>query len=753
MSNQSTAKSAHASLDALRAAFAGWRKNVEAELKGVPFEKKLVTKTPEGIALQPLYTRLDTAAIPAQDLAAARGDLTDGYHKAPWDFAQEIPLASPADFNAALLADLSRGQNAVAITLDRASRSSRDADTAPAADIGAAGLSINDLADLSAALHNVELSAIPVHIDAGATALPAASLLHAICKIRNTHPRKLSGSLTADPLGQLAATGSLPDSLDSLLDDLAQWTHYAAENSKRISTIGIDASLWHNAGGSAAHDLACALAALVEYIRELTTPARGLAPAQVLAKTRVTFAIGPQFFMEIAKFRAFRLLVARVATAFTNAAAASFASTGGNTEPNALDFTPGAAAPHSTFSIPHPAPGNEATVKIHARTGRWNKTTLDINVNMLRLTTEALSAILGGVDSLHIAPYDEVLGVPDDFSRRISRNIHTLLAEEFHFTAPADPSGGSFYIEKLTDELARRAWLLFQEIEAKGGFTAALRACALQAAAAATAKEKSDALDKRRSTLIGANLYPNLKEKPPVPRPPLAPAFAAARASEIKQRRAGMDTLHKKVSTDFAGEPTQTSASLEKATRNSIYYAKHGATIGQLFSLNHPEPTPEPAIPPVAPPRASAGYETLRAAADAHAQKTGSRPKIFVAKMGPVLQHKARADFTAGFFATGGFDLLAKESFDTAETAAAAALASGAPVAVLCSTDDTYPALAPAFAKTIKSANPAIKVILAGLPTDEPTITAYKTAGIDDFIHIRANNRAMLAALQKTIGV
>lgn len=681
------------SLDGLRAAYAEWRKTVETELKGVPFEKKLVTKTPEGIALQPLYTRLDTAALPAQDAAAARGSLDKGYFKAPWEFAQEIALAAPADFNAALLADLNRGQNAVSISLDCATRAARDADTAPAAEVGCCGLSVSDLSDLAAALNNVELTAVPVHINAGATAIPVASLLLALAKQRGIDASKINGSVTADPLAELASRGALPDTLDSLQNDLAQWTLWASKNAPGLSTVGVDASLWLNAGGSAVQDLAHTIAATVEYIRELGK--RGLTAEQVAAHLRVNFAIGPQFFMEIAKFRAFRLLWARVAAAYAI----------------------------------------KATPKIHARTGRWNKTKLDINVNMLRVTTEALSAVLGGVDSLHIAPYDEVMGSPDDFSRRISRNIHTLLAEEFHVTAPNDPSGGSFYIEKLTDELARKAWGAFQDIEKQGGFTAALRTGALQTAVAATAKAKSDSLDKRRMGLVGTNLFPNLKEKDPVARPLATPELVAARAADVKKRR-----------------PAAAPAISKDDLATSIQAAAQGATIGQLFAATHPDAKPETGVTPVALVRGSEGYESLRADADAYAKKNGSRPKIFVAKMGPVLQHKARADFTAGFFSTGGFEMIAKDAYETAEDAAKAAVASGAPVAVLCSTDATYPELAPAFAKAVKAAKPEIQVILAGRPADETLSAAYKTAGFDDFIYMGANVRGLLANIQKTIG-
>jgi methylmalonyl-CoA mutase len=153
------------------------------------------------------------------------------------------------------------------------------------------------------------------------------------------------------------------------------------------------------------------------------------------------------------------------------------------------------------------------------------------------------------------------------------------------------------------------------------------------------------------------------------------------------------------------------------------------------------------------PQRAAAGFEELRRAADAFAQRAGARPRVFLAKIGPVKQHKPRADFSAGFFAVGGFDAIGRETFDTAAAAAKAAVASGAPVAVLCSTDETYPTLVPTFAREVKAARPGLIVVLAGLPADPAVAEQYRAAGIDEFIHVRADVCAVLAGLLRKTGV
>jgi methylmalonyl-CoA mutase len=628
----------NAPLDALNTASALWKKTVEAELKGVPFEKKLVTRTAEGVALQPLYTRADISGLSNVEASPGtapflRGTRALGYKGGGWEVAQEIPASDPAAFNRALLADLMGGQDSVALS---------------AAGEGLSGVSIKELHDLETALAGVELAVLPVHLRAASNVASLGANYLALAKARGVAANKLTGSVTADPIATWVRNGRVEGGLDAALKSVADWSVSAATSAPRVRTVGIDATVWADAAGTTTQELAFALAAATEYIRVFGS--RGVAVAEIAPRMRFSFAMGPQFFTEVAKLRAFRPLLTRVLVAF-------------------------GAAPETAGSV-----------AVHATTGRWNKTLLDAHVNMLRVTTEALSAVLGGVDSLHIAPYDELTGASDTTSRRIARNVHTLLAEEFGMTLTADPSGGSFYVEKLTDELGRKAWALFQDIESKGGLIAALKAGYPQAQVLKSAADKSAAIASRRMGIVGTNLFPNLKEKP------LAAAPVAAAVS--------------------------------------------GAT----------DITPLPAC------RASSEIETLRFAADAFAKRTGARPKVFLAKMGPVIQHKPRADFSAGFFAVGGFEPLAKQSFDNAEAAAQAAAASGAAIAVLCSTDDTYPELAPVFARTLKAAKPDITVILAGLPADAAVVASFREAGFDDFIHVRANLTGMLANLLKKIG-
>ena len=632
-----TVKDSTVKTPSLSESIAQWKRTVEAELKGIPFEKKLVTKTFEGVAIQPLYTRVDLASLTATssrpgEVPFLRGIRPYGYKKHSWYTCQEVAAATTAEFNASLTADLMHGQDCVVLDAEK--------------------IVVDTPQKLAAALAGVELTAVPVYLRAGADTTTLATQFLELAGSRGVTTGRLAGAVTADPLAVWARDGGLPASLDSLYDALASWTRRSAEDAPRLKTIGVDAALWGDAGATAIHELAFALAASAEYLRALAF--RKVSPEVAGVRMQFRFAIGPQFFSEIAKFRAFRPLWTRVLSAFGV------------------------------------SPQLASGASMNAVTGGWNKTRLDQHVNMLRVTTEALSAVLGGVDALHIAPFDELSGRTDDFSRRIARNVHTLIAEEFSFTQTADAAGGSWYVEKLTDEFARKAWALFQDIEGRGGFAAALRAGYPQQLVAKAAAEKADAIAKRRLGLVGTNLFPNLRERPLV-------HAAAAPAGKV------------------------------------------------VFA-------PGTAITPVVACRAAEPFEALREASDAFAARTGARPKVFLAKMGPPLQHKARADFSAGFFATGGFEALAKQSFETAAAAATAAVASGASVVVLCSTDETYPELVPAFAQAVKAAKPAITVVLAGLPADAAVVTAFRTAGVDEFIHVRANVPQVLANLLKKIG-
>lgn len=218
---------------------------------------------------------------------------------------------------------------------------------------------------------------------------------------------------------------------------MAWLTAWAATHAPDLRTIQVELHPYHNGGASAVQDLAFALATGVEYLRAMQ--ARGLDVDTVAPRMQFAFSLGSPFFIEIARLRAARMLWARVVAAF-----------GGNARSQKL--------------------------RLHGRTSAWTKTRADAYNNMLRATAEAFAGVMGGCDSLHVSPFDEAIGLPDEFSRRIARNVQIILQQECNFYRLVDPAGGSAAVETLTDEIAREAWALFQRIEAQGGMAAALAA-------------------------------------------------------------------------------------------------------------------------------------------------------------------------------------------------------------------------------------------------------------------------------------
>jgi methylmalonyl-CoA mutase len=362
-------------------------------------------------------------------------------------------------------------------------------------------------------------------------------------------------------------------------------------------------------------------------------------------------------------------------------------------------------------------------VFIAARTAAGDKTLYDPHVNLLRVTTQAFSAVVGGADAIDIRPYDEVTGASTELGERLSRNLHVILAEEFSLEHQIDPAGGAWYVEVLTEQLARKAWTLFQEVESRGGMAQAVLAGFPQSLVAKAAEDKQALVDTRRHPILGTTAQPNLREEPR--NAPRAGAAAVTRRKSVPK-------------------------SIKSFSALQVAAAKR-TTLPTLRIAWTQKREAGPTAPALRPFRAAGGFETVRRTGDDFLTRTGKRARVFLARMGPPKQHKARADFAAGFFAIAGFEIDDRKSFATAEEAAAAAAASGAAIAVLCSTDNTYPQLAPVFARRIKAARPALVVVLAGHPGEREQ--EFRTAGFDEFIHLRSNVRTTLAQLQRLAGV
>jgi methylmalonyl-CoA mutase len=691
-----------------------WCETVEKQLKGAPFAK-LVKKTIEGIDIAPMYFQKDLDHVPHKNALPGfspyvRGVSPSGAICRSWFVAQEIVYPDPFVFNEALKKDLERGQTAINIPLDWASKNAMDPDQSSVVGVGAGGLSVTTYSDWEMALKDVAIDQIPIFIQGGDSGIAITAMLMAHAKSCGYELSKISGWIGIDPLGMLAKTGSLTTSLPVIYDEMAELTRWARANTPQLKTISVSGLPYHNSGGTAVCETAFMVASAVEYIKAMLN--RGLAIDEICQSMTFQFAIGSDFFMEISKLRAARLVWEKIVSAFG---------------------------------------GNETSRKMfaHARTSSYNKTKTDPYVNMLRVTTEAFSAISGGCDSLHVEPFDALLGLPTSFSRRIARNVQIVLRDESHFKHPVDPAGGSWYVEHLTAQLAQKIWEQFQNVEKNGGMLASLEKEQIQTHLNAKAAERLKNISSRKTVFVGTNKYPNLTEKSPHVNVPDMKAVAKSRAIKVGQFKKTRNTEELTTSLEKLQAIRK-----EKNTdwfENVIQAASTGASLAEIRLATRDNSESSIQIKPLHLHRLAEPFETLRYRTQEFAQKTGNTPTIFLANMGPIPQHKARADFSTSFFQLAAFNILENQGFQTIGDAMSSFKNSNAQIAVICSTDDTYPDLVPELAKQIKALSKDNIVIVAGYPKDH--IQAFKDAGVDDFIHLKSNALAFLENLQQQMGV
>jgi len=693
------------------ATYEDWRKIVDAELKGAPFEKKMFTATSEGITLKPIYRREDTAELRHVDsypgfAPFVRGSNASGHLDEPWAVSQEIACASASEFNNAARNSIERGLNALNIVLDHATRDGHDPDWARPEHVGLGGLSIATLDDLDRALEGIDLERTSLFVRSGASALPFAALLAALAKKRKKSFEKLVGCIEMDPLGVLAHEGRLPQSFDGAYREMALLTRWAAANAPQLQTICVHSRAWHEAGGSAVQELAFTLATAVEYLRQLSKQAVGVETAAPRIRFAVT--VGVNFFMEIAKLRALRMLWARAVAA---------------------------------------AGGSEAAQKasLHVRTSLWNKTKVDPYNNLLRTTVEAFAGVLGGCDSMQVGAFDAVLRTPDDFSLRVARNTQLVLQKECALDHVIDPAGGSWYVESVTAELATRAWALFQQVEELGGMQAAMQAGFPQKAVAATAAEKVKAATQRRVSIVGVSQYANPKEKPLEVKAEDNTAFHKHRVQQIASHRMALEDAENQIVLDRLAEIIGPKG--RDGFQTCVDAVAAGATLGEITRVIRITDSPCTPITPVCVTRVAAPLEELRAAM----WRQAAPAKVFLCNMGPLKEHKGRADFSRGFFGVGGYDVISPAGFKTPEDAVAAFAESGARIAVVCSTDDNYPVLVPPLVAGIRAIKPDAIIVLAGFPKDQ--IDAHKKSGVNEFIHVRADVLEVLSKIHTQLGI
>jgi methylmalonyl-CoA mutase len=615
----------------------------------------------EGLEARWLYTSADALA-PDPGGAPGRAPYVRGARGAgAWEIRQEHWPPERGAARAAILEDLEGGTTAIGLRLDRAAR---DGDApgseAFAAGRGADGVAISTLDDLDAVLDGVYLDLAPVALRGGAQALPAAALLTALWRRRGHDLATVRGSFGVDPLGTLAGEGMLSAAPGEALAQAGELAAETAAALPRVAALALDTRPYAEAGAGAALELAVALSGGVALLRACEQA--GLPPAAAAPRIEFTLQVGADQFLELAKLRAWRRLWARVLERC-------------GVEP--------AGRRSPTF----------------ARTSERTMAAVDPWVNMLRAATATFAAAIGGADGISVAPFDVALGgVASPLGRRIARNTQLVLLEEAALARVADPGGGAWYVESLTDALAAAAWERFQELEGDGGVLEALASGALAAALEQSAAAERDEIARRARKLTGVNVFPLLgDERIERPEPPDLAALARLDAARLAEHGDQRDRARPEPgSLRAAGPGGRLSA--------AALLAADGARIDELAAaLAGAERW---TALPLAPVRPSAPFERLRALAAAHEAATGAPPRVLLACLGPIARHNVTATWARSFFESGGVAAVQSEPLDPAapDAAAAALRTAGAPLAAICADREQEPAAIAAAVAALRAA-------------------------------------------------
>jgi methylmalonyl-CoA mutase len=692
-----------------RPTFQQWREVAEVSLKGAKLEENVVTDTYEGIRLQPLYSREDIEKYPflstlPGDFPYLRGTNEIGNQHEPWKVSQELAYSDPEEFNQAVRNDLEKGQTMLHLVLDE----KRWIEPLDQEKVNSRGVSIASLQDIHKAFKNINMEEVPIYIEPGISGFPFFATFMAYIIKQNQCPNSVRGCIGIDPIGQLVQKGDLPYSINQAYNMMAEITRWSMKHSPELKTIEVQTHPYHNAGGNAVQELAFAIATGLEYLRTLGN--HHISIDDAAKRIAFSFSIGSNLFMEIAKFRAARMLWARIVKELG---------------------------------------GNDTSQKmfIHARTSAWTKTIHDPYVNILRGTIEAFGGIIGGVNSLHVSPFDEAIGRPNEFSGRIARNTQMILENEANLSKVTDPAGGSWYIETLTYTLAEKAWELFQQIENIGGMYNSLIEGFPQETVAGTAEERMNNIKSRKEKIVGTNIYPNLDENP-------LGSYVNIEQIQTPVKNNEPNTINH---LNFTVESVLLQDSYKKFTENNslenaIKAAEAGVTIDELLQAMCSTTIMNPSVRPFSFHRAAEPFESLREHAEKYKRKNGHPPEVFILSFGPVSTYKHHSDFVTEFLKVGGFHITQHEEYQSISEAIYAFQSSKSNIVVILCKDERFPEVVPFLANRLKQCKSDATILLAGYPSTDDR-ERYMKEGVDDFIHSNSNYYEKLVNLQIKGGI
>ncbi|MGZ0187235.1 MAG: methylmalonyl-CoA mutase [Alphaproteobacteria bacterium] len=662
-------------------------------------------ETPEGIAVKPIYGPSDVAGLDFMDGVPGsapylRGPYPTMYVQRPWTVRQYAGFSTAEESNAFYRRNLAAGQKGLSIAFDLATHRGYDSDHPRVlGDVGMAGVAIDSIADMEILFDGIPLDEMSVSMTMNGAVLPILALFIVAGEEQGVPPEKLSGTIQNDVLKEFMVRNTYiypPTPSMRIISDIFT---YASKKMPRFNSISISGYHMQEAGATADLELGYTLADGVEYVRAGKNA--GLSVDAFAPRLSFFWAIGMNFFMEVAKMRAARLLWAR------------------------LMRDAGAENPKSL------------ALRTHCQTSGWSLAAQDVYNNVVRTCVEAMAATQGHTQSLHTNALDEALALPTDFSARIARNTQLVLQQESGTTDVIDPWGGSYYVERLTAELAKKAWAHIQEIEGMGGMAQAIEAGLPKLRIEEAAARTQARIDSGRQTIVGVNKYkPTHDERIDVLKIDNAKVRDAqiARLNRVRAERDGeavqaaMDALTDAAETGSGNLlELAVDAARKRATVGEISYAlekvwgRHVAEVKAVSGVYAGEMGDDADM-----------VANTRAKTDAFAEDDGRRPRILICKMGQD-GHDRGQKVIATAFADLGFDVDIGPLFQTPEEAARQAVENDVHIVGASSLAAGHLTLAPALIAALKElGREDILVVIGGVipPQDYDALTDAGVAAI-----------------------
>jgi len=623
---------------------ADWRALASRELKGGNPDD-LIRQTPEGIAVKPLYTAADLAALEGLDSLPGfppylRGPRATMYAQRPWTVRQYAGFSTAEESNAFYRQNLAAGQMGLSVAFDLATHRGYDSDHPRVfGDVGKAGVAIDSVEDMKILFDGIPLERMSVSMTMNGAVLPVLAGYIVAAEEQGVAQDQLSGTIQNDILKEFMVRNTYIYPPEPSMRIVADIIEYTARNMPKFNSISISGYHMQEAGANQALELAFTLADGKQYVK--TAIARGLDVDQFAGRLSFFWAIGMNFYLEIAKMRAARLLWCRIMKGF------------------------GAKNPKSLM------------LRTHCQTSGWSLTEQDPYNNIVRTAIEAMAAVFGGTQSLHTNSFDEAIALPSEFSARIARNTQLILQEETHITHVVDPWAGSYLMERLTQDMADKAWSIIGEVEAQGGMTRAVASGWAKLKIEAAAAEKQARIDSGRDVIVGVNKY----------RPPKQDAVQILEVDNHKVRENQIARLQRIRATRDAAKVEAALGALAEAAASgrgnllelSIAAMRARATVGevsdaleQVFGRHRADIQKVAGVYAAAYDEAE-GWDAVQADIEAFAQQHGRRPRVMIAKLGQD-GHDRGSKVVATAFADLGFDIDIGPLFQTPEECARQAI-------------------------------------------------------------------------------